>query len=123
MAGKVRHLINRSGRYHARIVVPKDLRAVVGKTELRQPLGADYRQAMRLLPGAVAQLQHEIALAERKIAATGRSARPLRFPLAPDQIAWANYQSRLAFDDVARNDPRYAVDDRIHRRGTGIPSR
>ena len=78
MAGKVRHLINRSGRYHARIVVPKDLRAIVGKTELRQPLGPDYRQALRLLPGAVAQLHHEIALAERKLAAERPGARPAR---------------------------------------------
>jgi hypothetical protein len=39
MAGKVRHLVNRSGRYHARFVVPKDLRGIVGKSELRAPLG------------------------------------------------------------------------------------
>lgn len=118
MAGKVRHLVNRSGRYHARVVVPKDLRAVIGKTELRTPLGGDYRQALRLLPGAVAQLQHEIAVAERKIATTRPDGRPARFPLAPDQIAWANYQSRLAFDDELRNDPRYAsagIDDGLVR--------
>ncbi|MCB2111753.1 MAG: integrase, partial [Rhodobacteraceae bacterium] len=59
-------MVNRSGRYHARLVVPKDLRKIVGKTELRTPLGGDYRQAVRLLPGAVAQLQHKIALAERQ---------------------------------------------------------
>ncbi|WP_338012173.1 DUF6538 domain-containing protein [Celeribacter ethanolicus] len=34
MAGKVRHLVNRSGRYHARLVVPKELRTIIGKTEL-----------------------------------------------------------------------------------------
>jgi len=65
MTGKIRHLINRSGRYHARLVVPKDLQAIVGKTELRSPLGADYREALKLLPGAVTQLQHKIAVAER----------------------------------------------------------
>jgi len=119
MAGKVRHLVNRSGRYHARIVVPKDLRPALGdKTELRKPLGGDYRQALRLLPGAVAELQHQIALAERKIAATTLGARLARYPLAPDQIAWSNYQSRLAFDDELRNDPRYAsigIDDLLVR--------
>ena len=52
MAGKIKHLVNRSGRYHARLVVPKDLRKIVGKTELRTPLGGDYRQAVRLLPSA-----------------------------------------------------------------------
>jgi hypothetical protein len=46
MAGKVRHLINRSGRYHARLVVPKELRGIICKTELRSPLGGDYRQAL-----------------------------------------------------------------------------
>lgn len=118
MAGKVRHLVNRSGRYHARIVVPKDLRDVIGKTELRTPLGGDYRQALRLLPGAVAQLQHEIAVAERKATSRKSGERPVRFPMAPDQIAWANYQSRIAFDDELRNDPRYVVvevDDNLAR--------
>jgi len=32
-------------------VVPKDLCGIIGKTELRSPLGADYRQALKLLPG------------------------------------------------------------------------
>jgi hypothetical protein len=30
--------------------------------------------------------------------------------LAPDQIAWSNYQSRLAFDDKLRNDHRQIVE-------------
>ena len=107
MAGKVRHLVNRSGRYHARLVVPKDLRRIVGKTELRAPLGGDYRHALRLLPGAVAELQHQIALAERK-ASTKRSIGAPRYPLAPDQIAHSHYMQRLEFDDELRNDPRYA---------------
>ncbi len=114
MAGKVRHLINRSGRYHARLVVPKKLRAIVGKTELRSSLGADYRQALRLLPGAVAQLQHRIAQAERKAGQGHVLAGPARYPLAPDQIALSHYNQRLAFDDLLRNDPRYAntgIDD------------
>lgn len=119
MAGKVRHMAERrGGRYHARLVVPKDLRAVIGKTELRKPLGGDYRQALRLLPGAVAELQHQIALAERKISAATPGARPSRYPLAPGQIAWSNYQSRLAFDNELRDDPRYAsvgIDDLLVR--------
>lgn len=113
MAGKVRHLVNRSGRYFARLVVPKELRDSVGKTELRAPLGGDYRQALKLLPGAVAQLQHEIAAAERK-AGTAQGLPVPRYPLAPDQIALSHYHQRLAFDDALRNDPRYAsvaIDD------------
>ncbi|UWR17569.1 site-specific integrase [Sulfitobacter pontiacus] len=114
MAGKIRHLINRSGRYHARLVVPKDLRSIVGKTELRSPLGADYRQALKLLPGAVAQLQHQIALAEREASQGRQKPAQARYPLAPDQIALSHYHQRLAFDDLLRNDSRYAntgIDD------------
>lgn len=114
MAGKVRHLINRSGRYHARLVVPKDLRDVVGKTELRSPLGADYRQALKLLPGAVARLQHQIAQAERKAGQGHAQAGAARYPLAPDQLALSHYNQRLAFDDLLRNEPGYAdscIDD------------
>lgn len=107
MAGKVRHLINRSGRYHARLVVPKGLRGIVGKTELREPLGADYRQALKLLPGAVARLQHEIALAEQK--ADRPKTDSARYPLTPDQLAYSHYMQRLDFDDELRNDPRYAM--------------
>ena len=47
MAGKVRHLLNRSGRYFARLVVPADLRRFIGKTELRAALG---KQAGEELP-------------------------------------------------------------------------
>lgn len=119
MAGKVRHLINRSGRYHARLVVPKDLRRVVGKTELRAPLGGDYRQALKLLPGAVAQLQHQIALAERKSGAGAAHPSPARYPLATDQLAASLYGQRLEFDDELRNDSRWpsvGIDDLLVQR-------
>jgi hypothetical protein len=63
MAGKVRNLLNRDGRYFARLVIPKELRPFMdGKTELRTALGPDRREALRKLPGAVAELQHRIAL-------------------------------------------------------------
>jgi len=91
MADKIRNLVNRNERYHARLVVPKDLRGIVGKTELRTPLGGDYRQAIKSLPGAVAQLQHQIALAEQKTMARTRQTRPARYPLGPDQIAMSHY--------------------------------
>ncbi|EDM33302.1 phage integrase [Roseovarius sp. TM1035] len=112
-------MVNRSGRYHARLVVPKDLRGIIGKTELRTPLGGDYRQALKLLPGAVAQLQHQIGLAEQKAGAGRPQTGPARYPLAPDQIAHSLYMQRLAFDDVLRNDPRYpaiGIDDRLVQR-------
>ncbi|TGS92691.1 integrase [Mesorhizobium sp. M2D.F.Ca.ET.171.01.1.1] len=111
MAGRVRNLLNRDGRYFARLVIPKDLRPFMdGKTERRKALGPDYRAALKALPGAIALLQHEIALAERRAAEAG--ARPVtvgRYPLASNQIALRNYQAQLAFDEELRNtDHRYA---------------
>lgn len=111
MAGKVRNLLDRDGRYFARLVIPKELRPFMGgKSELRTALGPDYREALKKLPGAVALLQHEISLGERRAAEAGAREVTLgRYPLAPDQIALRNYQSRLAFDEELRNtDPRYA---------------
>lgn len=109
MAGEQRYLLNRDGRFFARLVVPKDLRAVVGKSELRAPLGPDRRTAIKLLPGAVAQLQHQIAQAERQAIPADSAAAPARYPLAPDQIALSHYQQRIAFDDQLRNSPSYAA--------------
>jgi integrase len=124
MAGKVRHLVNRSGRYHARLVVPKDLRGIVGKSELRAPLGGEYRQALKLLPSAVAQLQNQIGEAERK---SGQISDIPRYPMAADQMAHAHYTRRLAFDDELRNDWRYAmieIDDLlVHRLREAIAGR
>ncbi|MDP3600059.1 MAG: tyrosine-type recombinase/integrase [Bosea sp. (in: a-proteobacteria)] len=111
------YLLNRDGRFFARLVVPKELRPFIdGKTELRRALGPDRQDAIRKLPGAVALLQHEIALAERRaIEAGDRKIDQGRYPLAVDQIALRNYQSRLSFDELLRSrDARYAsvgVDD------------
>lgn len=120
MAGNDRYLLNRNGRFFARLVVPKELRGVVGKTELRRPLGPDRRTAMKLLHGAIATLQHELAQAERQAAASGAvTVQPGRYPLGPDQIAASHYAQRLAFDDTLRNNPLYVavpVDDHLAQR-------
>jgi integrase len=79
-----------------------------GRRELRTRLGPDYRIALRKLPGAVALLQHDIALAERRAAESG--SRPIvvsRYPLSVGQLAVRNYQDRLAFDEEIRNSPDY----------------
>ncbi len=101
MSGKVRHLLNRDGRYYARLVIPDNLRQFLdGKTELRTPLGADRRTALAKLPSAVAALQHKIALAEQR---SGRPVELGRYPLSEAQIALRHYSERLAFDEAARN--------------------
>ncbi|WP_366926951.1 DUF6538 domain-containing protein [Pseudogemmobacter hezensis] len=78
---------NCDGRFFTRLVVPKDLRTIVGKSELRAALGPDRRTAMKMLPGAVAPLQHQIAQAERQAAPANSAASPAHYPPAPAQIA------------------------------------
>ncbi|RWN38014.1 tyrosine-type recombinase/integrase [Mesorhizobium sp.] len=104
MAGRVRNLLNRDGRYFARLVIPKELRPFMdGKTELRTALGPDCRTAIKMLPGAVTALQHRIALGERRAVAAGeKSVTVGRYPLSAPQIASRDYQTRLAFDAEIR---------------------
>jgi len=70
MVGTGRNSVNRQGRHHARLVVPKDLRGIIGKTEPRSPSSGDHWQALKFLPGEVTQLQHQIALAEQEAGAS-----------------------------------------------------
>lgn len=57
MARKVVHLLNRSGRYYSRLIVPAELREIIGKSELREALGADLTEAKRALSAAIARAQ------------------------------------------------------------------
>lgn len=103
MAGKVRHLLNRGGRYYARLVVPVALRPFLNnKSELRTPLGADRHVALQKLPAAVLSLQLQIGTARESAArAPNRRSRPFR-PLSPDEIAVIEYQSQIEFDAEIR---------------------
>ncbi|MBA3449045.1 MAG: hypothetical protein H0T56_15850 [Pseudaminobacter sp.] len=113
MAGKIRNLKEQHGRYSARLVVPKELRHLVGRTELETQLGGDRRQALAKLPSAVAALHAKIAVAERKLNA-GKLI-TTRYPMTVEEIAFANYQSMTAFDlEIRDHDPRFArmeIDD------------
>lgn len=111
MAGRLLHFQNRNGRYFARLVIPKDLRPYIeDKTELRAPLGGDYRAAVRKHPGVVDGFMQRIAQAERQKAATlGSVATPGRYPLTVKQMARQLYDKRLELDEIGRNDfPGYA---------------
>ena len=78
MQGKIRHLLERDGRYFARLVIPKALRPfMAGKYELRTPLGADRRVAIRALPSAIVALQGQIRAAEVSAADAGHTATPV----------------------------------------------
>lgn len=109
MAGKTRHLLERAGRYYARIVVPERLRSIVNKAELSVALGADRREALRKLPAAVARFQQQIADAEERCKSPAESTRAA---VAFDAVraARALYDSALAFDSELRNlTPLYAL--------------
>ena len=48
MAGQVRHLKVKGGRFYARVAVPKSVQATLGRTELVTPIGGERRAAMSL---------------------------------------------------------------------------
>lgn len=98
----VRHLLDRDGRYHARVVVPVPLRPAIGKRELLEPLGPDRRDAIRRLPAAVARMQEQIEAAREEL----KPARPVRIhpgrPMTDRSMGTAHYQRELTLDDATR---------------------
>jgi integrase len=111
VANKVKYLLDRNGRYYARLVVPALLRPYLdNKRELRMPLGADYRLALKALHGAVADLQFQIRQAEVRAAENGQAPRSeTPFPLSVGQLAHRLYTIRLGQDEKLRQvDARYA---------------
>ena len=104
MAGTVRHLIQRGDAFWARIVVPVELRPIVGKSELRQPLGSIRREAERRLHAAVAGFHVQLDKARRDLAKAGTAprSRPAR-PLSLPEIARTHYAEELATDERDRD--------------------
>ena len=62
MAGAVRQVVRRSGRYRARVVVPEGVCGIIGQSELCMSPGGDQRRELRLLAGSVAKLQGQIRI-------------------------------------------------------------
>lgn len=114
---RVQYLLEREGRFYARLVIPRHLRPFLdNKTEFRTPLGGDYRSAMKALHAAVADLQFKLQQAEIKAADAGQAARAIApYPLSNEQMAFRLYSIRLTHDDEARQSgPGYgsiSVDD------------
>ena len=100
MAGKVRHLLNREGRYFARVMVPAALHGIIGKTELRQPLGGDRRIAERNLPGVVGAMLERIESA--RLALDGKAQVSPRV-LSTGAMLRAHYQEEVGTDAATRN--------------------
>jgi hypothetical protein len=97
-------MVIRHGRYYARLMVPKSLRAIVGKRELTAALGPDRRQALRDQALVMAQMQAELDAARMQLAATTgpRNVAPRGRAMYARQIAAVHYANELTKDDAAR---------------------
>ncbi|MEZ0253474.1 MAG: tyrosine-type recombinase/integrase [Methylobacteriaceae bacterium] len=104
MAGKVRHLLERDGRYSARVVVPEALRPIIGKRELLKPLGPDRKTALSDLPAAVADMQATLKAARARLQEKQNVAAPARRgrPLTAQQMARQHYLTQIQFDQEVR---------------------
>lgn len=112
MAGKVRHLLDRDGRFFARMVVPKALRPIVGRSEMLEPLGPDRTLALRKHPAAVAEMQAILDAARAQAKTKQAVAAPARRgrPLTPQQMAQQHYRTQVAFDqEVRETDSRQSL--------------
>ncbi|WP_316195915.1 MULTISPECIES: tyrosine-type recombinase/integrase [unclassified Bradyrhizobium] len=95
---KHRYLVSQGGRYWARLSVPKDLRSIIGQSELWEALGPDLMQARRKLPGAVARMHVRLGEAREELEA-GR--KPLSRPpregriLSVRNLAKAHFEEQL----------------------------
>lgn len=103
MAGEIRNLQVRGGRYFAHMAVPENLRASLGKRELRGPIGPDKRAALRKLPIEVAKFVDVFAAARR---ASGIGTLSPRRALSAVELAHLHYDEMLERDEMARNSPR-----------------
>ncbi|MEF0941658.1 integrase [Rhizobium sp. BR 362] len=101
---KIPYLLNREGRFFARVKIPKSLRYdhFAGATELRQALGGDRDEAIKLLPAVLDEWQERIKLAKQR-----RADCPLprgdcdTKPLA--QIIARDYLAQLKADEQLRS--------------------
>ena len=80
-------------------IVPPELRAIIGKNELREPLGADRGKALELLPIALVKITARMDLARRALAAQlehdGKALIQRSAPMTADEVARMHYQDRL----------------------------
>lgn len=106
MPKKPTNLLERNGRYYARLVVPKSLREIVGKRELTAALGADRSKAAKLLPRLIADMQSQLSAAQNQSQSQARVVHQLvvraNKPLSRRQFASAHYVSELNIDRAER---------------------
>lgn len=104
---KIPYFLPRDGRYYARKIVPKELVAIIGKNELREPLGAERARALELLPIALVKINARIDHARKALAAQlehdGKELAKRGAPMTPGELARMHYQERLDLDAFYRD--------------------
>lgn len=60
MAGQIRHLKVKGGRFHVRVAVPVRLQSIMGQSKLTALLGGNHLEAMKTLPGKVETMLKQI---------------------------------------------------------------
>lgn len=100
------HLLNRNGRYWARLSVPIALRPVLNKRELLEPLGPDLMEARSRLHGVVGRMRDTINAARAELAI---DRKPSPAPTTPGRtlsvrnLAKTHYESEMASDHAERS--------------------
>ena len=89
----MKHLHQINNRFVVRVVVPPDLRTIIGKRELREWLGADKKSAERNAPAIIARFYAVIDAAQAKRAAQAPTI---------GTAARAHYDAELVHDDRER---------------------
>ena len=129
MAGRVRHLNERNGRYEARLAVPARLRRLIGKREFVEALGGDRREALRRLPSAIAKFHAQIDAAQKALEATSVPPVARTAPLeTAEQLALHHYNRLVQMDEEGRRQgapfPRVSPDDArsrwLHQASAGL---
>ncbi|QRG08818.1 hypothetical protein EZH22_11355 [Xanthobacter dioxanivorans] len=108
MAAKTPHVRQRGTTFFVRIGVPKELREIVGKSELHESLGGNRREAERRSHAVLARFHGILDEARLKLA-QGTDAPPrLSRALDTPSLARHHYQSELDLDAALRDAGAFA---------------
>lgn len=89
----MKHVSFIRGRYVARVTVPEELRAIIGKRELVEPLGGDKKAAERAAHGVLARFHAQIDDARERLDALKPTI---------STAAKTHYRAELQADDLER---------------------
>ncbi|WP_156765803.1 integrase [Rhizobium leucaenae] len=101
---KIPYLLNREGRFFARVKIPRSLRfdQFGGVTELRQALGSDRDEAIKRLPAVLEEWRQKIKFAQQRDA--DHATRPdICNPKTLDQIIARDYLAQIKASEEFRS--------------------